>query len=45
LGESGRPAKGIRAKVAPAPYKTDNRKLDVHSLPPPKQVAQFPPTA
>jgi len=39
------PQKEIRAKVAPAPYKTDNRKLDVHSLPPPKQVLQFSPTA
>ena len=44
-GNPGGPQKEIHAKVAPAPYKTDNRKLDVHSLPPPKQVAQFPPTA
>ena len=38
-GNPGGPQKEIRAKVAPAPYKTDNRKLDVHSLP------QFSPTA
>jgi vanillate/3-O-methylgallate O-demethylase len=44
-GNPGGPQKEIRAKVAPAPYKTDNRKLDVHSLPPPKQVLQFSPTA
>ena len=44
-GNPGGPQKEIRAKVAPAPYKTDNRKLDVDSLPPPKQVAQFSPTA
>src|ERR1700722_12344549 len=36
-GNPGSPQKEIRAKVAPAPYKTDNRKLDVHNLPPPKR--------
>jgi vanillate/3-O-methylgallate O-demethylase len=44
-GNPDRPQKEIRAKVGPAPYKADNRKLDVHSLPPPRQVAQFSPTA
>jgi vanillate/3-O-methylgallate O-demethylase len=43
-GNPGSPQKEIRAKVAPAPYKTDNRKLDTHSLPPPKRVMQLSPT-
>ena len=37
----GSTQKEIRAKVAPAPYKTDNRKLDIHNLPPPKRDVQF----
>jgi vanillate/3-O-methylgallate O-demethylase len=37
-GNPGTPQKEIRAKVAPAPYKTDNRRLDTHNLPPPKQM-------
>jgi vanillate/3-O-methylgallate O-demethylase len=44
-GNPGGPQKEIRAKVALAPYKTDNRKLDVRSLPPPNRVMQFSPTA
>jgi glycine cleavage system aminomethyltransferase T len=44
-GNPGGPQKEIRAKVAPAPYKIDNRRLDVHSLPPPKQVTQLWPPA
>ncbi|MPT49005.1 MAG: aminomethyl transferase family protein [Sphingobium sp.] len=32
-GASGGPQKIIRATVAPAPYKPDNRKIDVHALP------------
>src|SRR4029078_4436189 len=39
-GNPGNPQKEIRAKVAPAPYKTDNRRLDPHNLPPPKRVMQ-----
>ena len=37
-GEPGHPQKEIRAIVAPAPYKKDNRKVDIHNLPPPKVV-------
>lgn len=32
-GKSGKPQKHIRAKVAPAPYKKDNRRIDVTKLP------------
>jgi vanillate/3-O-methylgallate O-demethylase len=32
-GNPGRPQKDIRAVVAPAPYKKDNRRLDLTSLP------------
>ncbi|NPV37627.1 MAG: aminomethyl transferase family protein [Bacteroidales bacterium] len=32
-GNPGRPQKVIRAVVAPAPYKKDNRKIDVSTLP------------
>jgi vanillate/3-O-methylgallate O-demethylase len=32
-GTPGRPQKRIRATVAPAPYKRDNRRLDVATLP------------
>jgi vanillate/3-O-methylgallate O-demethylase len=31
-GEPGRPQKEIRAVVAPAPYKPDNRRADVRAL-------------
>jgi vanillate/3-O-methylgallate O-demethylase len=31
-GKPGKPQKEIRARVAPAPYKKDNRKADVRSL-------------
>ena len=31
-GEPGEPQKEIRAKVAPAPYKKDNRRLDLATL-------------
>lgn len=31
-GEPGEPQKEMRATVAPAPYKTDNRRIDVSSL-------------
>jgi len=31
-GAPGEPQKEIRAKVAPAPYKQDNRRVDLHSL-------------
>ena len=37
-GSPGGSRKEIRAKVAPAPYKTDSRKLDTHNLPPPKRL-------
>jgi vanillate/3-O-methylgallate O-demethylase len=43
-GNPGGPQKEIRAKVAPAPYKTDSRKLDTHNLPPPKRGVAFSPT-
>lgn len=32
-GEPGTPQKKIRAVVAPAPYKRDNRRADLHALP------------
>jgi len=32
-GAPGRSQKRIRAKVAPAPYKRDNRRIDVAALP------------
>jgi vanillate/3-O-methylgallate O-demethylase len=32
-GEAGTPQKEIRATVAPAPYKQDNRRVDVAALP------------
>lgn len=32
-GQSSGPQKHIRATVAPAPYKTDNRRIDVEALP------------
>ena len=32
-GNPGEPQKEIRAKVAPAPYKKDNRRIDVKTLP------------
>ena len=32
-GRAGLPQKFIRATVAPAPYKRDNRKIDLASLP------------
>jgi vanillate/3-O-methylgallate O-demethylase len=32
-GDPGKPQKLIRAKVAPAPYKKDNRRVDVTALP------------
>lgn len=32
-GAPGRPQKEIRARVAPAPYKKDNRRIDVTTLP------------
>lgn len=31
-GEPSEPQKAIRAQVSPAPYKKDNRKVDVRSL-------------
>jgi len=31
-GEPGEPQKEIRATVAPAPYKKDNRRIDVTKL-------------
>ena len=31
-GEPGEPQKEIRARVAPAPYKKDNRRIDVRNL-------------
>jgi vanillate/3-O-methylgallate O-demethylase len=40
-GNPGSPQTEIRAKVAPAPYKSDNRKLDTNNLPPPKRDAQL----
>jgi vanillate/3-O-methylgallate O-demethylase len=42
-GKPDSPKKEIRAKVAPAPYKTDNRKLDVNNLPPPRRVMRLSP--
>ena len=32
-GNPGKPQKEIRATVAPAPYKTDNRRANLASLP------------
>jgi vanillate/3-O-methylgallate O-demethylase len=31
-GNPGKPQKNIRAVVAPAPYKRDNRKIDLREL-------------
>lgn len=43
-GNPSSPQKTIRATVAPAPYKADNRKLDTHNLPPPRRIAEASPT-
>ena len=37
-GNPGTPQKEIRGTVAQAPYKKDNRKIDVATLPPPRRV-------
>jgi vanillate/3-O-methylgallate O-demethylase len=37
-GNPGTPQKEIPGTVAPAPYKKDNRKIDVATLPPPRRV-------